>query len=262
MSHTNENDDAVSAVVKAVRSGIAAWPEDERPRERLLSRGAHALTDAELLAILLRVGVQGKSAVELGRELLVRFGSIQAMMTAPLAAWDGIRGLGNAKLAQLQAALELGKRAALPASRAETILKSTTQAAEYFTARLRGLADEHFRVACLKRQARLLEDALIAEGTADTVRPALRSIVARAIQTNATALIAVHNHPSGSAVPSEADKILTRDLIAACHPVGVKVLEHVIVAENAYYSFADTGLLDELGLETLAPLPVSQRRER
>ena len=248
----------MSARSKRAPSGIAQWPKDERPRERLLSRGPHALTDAELLAILLHVGVQGKSAVELGRELLERFGSVPAMMSAPLSAWKGIKGLGDAKLAQLLAALELGRRAALPTTRDKTVIKSTQQAADYFTARLRGLPDEHFRVAYLNRQGRLLEDALIAEGTVDAVRPPVRSIVARALQTNASALIAAHNHPSGAAEPSEADQLLTRDLIAACHPLGLKVLEHVIVTDDGYYSFADTGLLDELGLETLAPLPAKR----
>jgi len=239
-------------------SGIAKWPKDERPRERLLLRGPQAMTDAELLAILLRIGVQGKSAVELGRDLLKRFGSVQGMMGAPLSAWNGIKGLGNAKLAQLQAALELGRRSALPTDQNKTIIKSTAQAATYFTARLRALPDEHFRVAYLNRQGRLLEDVLIAEGTVDTVHPPIRAIIARALQANASALIAAHNHPSGTAEPSEADKLLTRDLIAACHPVGVKVLDHVIVSENGHYSFADSGLLDELSLETLAPLPAKK----
>src|SRR2546423_315534 len=99
---------------KKKSTGITSWPEDERPRERLLSRGAHALTDAELIGILLRVGVQGKNAVELGRVLLKHFGSVQGMMNAPKEAWKGIKGLGDAKCAQLQAALELGRRAALP----------------------------------------------------------------------------------------------------------------------------------------------------
>lgn len=239
-------------------SGIAQWPKGERPRERLLSHGPHTLTDAELLAILLRMGVQGKNAIELGRELLERFGSVQGMMAAPLSAWEGIKGLGDAKLAQLVAALELGRRAALPTLQEKTILKSTRQAADYFTARLRGLPDEHFRVAYLNRQGRLLEDALIAQGTVDIVHPPVRSIVARALQTNASALIAAHNHPSSAAEPSEADQLLTRDLIAACHPLGVKVLEHVIVTDDGCYSFADTGLLDELGMETLAPLPAKR----
>ena len=243
---------------KRNRSGIANWPEDERPRERLLSRGSHALTDAELLAILLRVGVKGKSAVELGRELLERFGSVQGMMSAPLSAWDGIKGLKKAKLAQLLAALELGRRAALPTLREKTIIKSTKQAVDYFMARLRGLADEHFRIAYLNRQGRLLEDALIAEGTVNSVRPPIRSIVSRALQTNASALIAAHNHPSGVAQPSDADKLLTRDLIAACHPLGIHVLDHIIVTDNGHFSFADTGLLDELSLETLAPIPAKK----
>jgi DNA repair protein RadC len=110
----------------------------------------------------------------------------------------------------------------------------------------------------LNRQGRLLEDALIAEGTVDTVRPTIRSIVARALQANASALIASHNHPSGKAEPSEADKILTRDLIAACHPIGIKILEHVIVTETGHFSFADTGLLDELSFDTLAPIPLKR----
>jgi DNA repair protein RadC len=249
-------DNNSAAKPKRNPSGIARWPEDERPRERLLSLGPHAPTDAELLAIILRIGVQGKSAVELGHELLKHFGSLQAMIAAPPSAWQDIKGLGKAKIAQLQAALELGRRAALPAVREKTVIKSTQQAAAYFTARLRGMPDEHFRVAYLNRQGRLLEDALISQGTVDTVHPPIRSIVAHALQANASALIAAHNHPSGAAEPSDTDKLLTRDLIAACHPLGIKVLDHVIVAESGYYSFADSGLLDELGLETLAPIPV------
>lgn len=245
----------MSANTKPKSKGIVSWPVQERPRERLLSRGPQELTDAELIAILLRVGIRGKSAVELGHELLKRFGSVQAMMRAPLAAWQGISGLGIAKIAQLQAALELGRRAALPKKREETFIKSTQQAADYFKVRLRGLAEEHFRVAFLNRKGRLLDESPIAEGTVDTVRPHIRTVVAHALRTNASALIAVHNHPSGAAEPSESDKLLTRDLIAACHPIGVKVLDHVIIAGDEHYSFADTGLLDELGLETLAPTP-------
>lgn len=229
--------------------GILTWPEDERPRERLLSRGSHALTDAELIAILLRVGVRGKSAVELGRELIKRFGSLHAMMTAPLDAWRGIKGLGTAKIAQLQAALELGRRASLPDNRENRIIKSTEQAAKYFMNELRGLADEHFRVAYLNRQGRMLDDCLVAEGTVDNVRPQIRTIIARAMQTNASALIAAHNHPSGVAEPSESDRLLTRDLIAACQPIGIKVLDHLIVTEQEHFSFADSGLLDELKLQ-------------
>lgn len=244
-------------VTKKTRSGIAGWPEGERPRERLLASGPHTLTDSELLAILIRVGVKGKSAVELGRDLLERFGSVQGMMSAPQSAWDGIKGIGEAKLAQVLAALELGRRAALPTNQEKIIIKSTEQAAKYFMARLRNLSDEHFRVIYLNRLGRLLDDALIAKGTVDTVHPPIRSIVARALQTNASALIMGHNHPSGAAHPSDTDKLLTRDMIAACHPLGIEVLDHVIVTDNEHYSFTDTGLLDRLALETLAPLPTT-----
>jgi DNA repair protein RadC len=246
----------VDETAKSRKNSIASWPEDERPRERLLSRGAEALTDAELLAILLRVGVQGKSAVQLGRELLLRFGSLQAMMSAPLTAWNDIKGLKEAKLAQLLAALELGRRVALPATREKTTIKNTAQAADYFAARLRRLSEEHFRVIFLNNAGRLLDDSLIAKGTVNTVHPPVRTIVARALQTNAAALIAAHNHPSGVAAPSEADKALTRDLVAACHPLGIAVLDHQIVGEDGCFSFADTGLLRELSLATLTPLPI------
>lgn len=145
----------------------------------------------------------------------------------------------------------MGRRAALPGKREDTHIKSTAQAAAYFTARLRGLADEHFRVAYLNRQGRLLDDSLLAEGTADNVRPSVRTIVARALHSNASALIAAHNHPSGVAEPSESDRLLTQDVIAACRPIGINVLDHVIVTENGYYSFADSGLLDELNLNAV-----------
>jgi DNA repair protein RadC len=170
------------------------------------------------------------------------------MMSAPLAAWDEIKGVGKAKRAQLLAALELGRRAALPTTREKISIKSTRQAIDYFSARLRGLPDEHFRVAYLNRQGRLLDDVLIAQGTVDIVRPPIRTIIVRALQTNASALIAAHNHPSGEAEPSESDKALTRDLLTACAPLGIKILDHLVVSESGVFSFADQGLLDELTL--------------
>lgn len=232
-------------------AGIASWPVEERPRERLLSRGAHALTEAELIAILLRVGVKGKSAVELGRNILIHFGSLPAAMNAPLNAWQGIKGLGTAKIAQLQAAMELGRRVAFPGKHDETRFRKTIEAATYFSARLRGLACEHFHVAYLNRQGRLLDDCLIVEGTVNNALPSIRTIISRALQTNASALIAAHNHPSGAAEPSESDRLLTQDLITACQLIDVQVLDHLIVAEANYYSFADSGLLDELRFKTI-----------
>lgn len=252
LNRIEEYEQQLSTRQKESKSGIAKWPEDERPRERLLSRGAHSLSDAEVIAILLRVGVRGKSAVELAREMLKRFGTLQEMMSAPLSAWTGMKGLGKAKLAQLLAGLELGRRASLPTIREKITIKSTLQAIDYFNSRLKNLPEEHFRMVYLNRRGRLLEDSLIAEGTVDTVRPQIRTMVARALQTNASAIIAAHNHPSSEAEPSELDKLLTRDIIAVCHPLGIKLLDHIIVTGNKCFSFADSGLLDELRFEARA----------
>lgn len=233
--------------------GIASWPQEERPRERLLSKGTQALTDAELVAILIRVGYKGTSAVELARKLLEKFGSLRAMVKAPVVALLQVKGLKAAKTAQLMAAMEIARRVSVPARRGEMVIKSTAAAANYLTERMQNLAEEQFRVLYLNRRMALLEDALIAHGAVDTVRPALRIIVARALQVNASAIIAAHNHPSGTAEPSEADRLLTQDLIAASRPLGLKVLDHVIVGDEAAFSFADSGLLDELELQCLAP---------
>jgi len=233
--------------------GIVSWPQEERPRERLLSKGAQALTDAELVAILIRVGFKGTSAVELGRDLLKQFGSLRAMVEAPVIALLGVKGLKGAKAAQLLAAMEIARRVSVPSRRGELVIKSTHAAADYLRERMRGLADEQFRVLYLNRRKALLDDALIAQGVVDLARPPMRSIVARALQVNASAIIAAHNHPSGVAEPSESDRLLTQDLIAACRPLGLKVLDHVIVGDETTFSFADSGLLDELELLCLAP---------
>ncbi|MBI3541073.1 MAG: DNA repair protein RadC [Deltaproteobacteria bacterium] len=239
--------------MKTKSKGIASWPQEERPRERLLSKGAQALTDAELVAILIRVGFKGTSAVELARELLKKFGSLRAMVEAPVIALLEVKGLKGAKAAQLIAAMEITRRASVPTQRGQLVMKSTTAAAEYLRERLRGLAEEQFRVLYLNRRNALLEDVLIAQGSVDSVRPPLRNIVARALQVNASTLIVAHNHPSGVAEPSESDRLLTQDLIASSRPLGLKVLDHVIVGKEETFSFADSGLLDELELLCLAP---------
>jgi DNA repair protein RadC len=233
--------------------GIVSWPEEERPRERLLSRGAQSLTDAELVAILIRVGFKGTSAVELARQLLTRFGSLRGMVEAPVLALLEVKGLKGAKAAQLVAAMEIARRVAVPSKRRDLQFRSTSAAATYIVERMRGLPEEHFRVLYLNRRNSLLDDVLIAHGAVGSVRPPLRNIISRALEVNASGFIAAHNHPSGAAEPSESDRLLTKDLIAASRPLGLQVLDHVIVCEENTYSFADSGLLDELELECLAP---------
>lgn len=228
--------------------GILTWPEGERPRERLLRSGPQSLTDAELVAILLRIGVRGTSAVELARHILKKFGSLRAVAEAPLSALLEVKGLKGAKAAQLVAAIEISRRIALPDSRENINLKSTGDAAAYLRSRLHGLAEEHFRALFLNRRGILLEDALLSVGSVDQARPPIRLIVARTLQANASAVIVAHNHPSGAAQPSESDKLFTEDLYAALKPIRVQLLDHVVVAGDSVFSFADSGIMDEIAL--------------
>jgi DNA repair protein RadC len=232
--------------------GIVSWPTEEQPRERLLSLGPNALTDAELIAILIRVGFKGTNAVELARKLLEHFGSLRSLVEAPTLALLEIKGLKGAKAAQLLAAMEIARRVAIPAQHNRLQIKSIATATKYLQERLRGLSEEHFRVLYLNRRNMLLDDALIARGVVDSVHPSIRSIIAHALQVNASALIAAHNHPSGAAEPSESDRLLTQDLINTAHPLGIKLLDHVILGEDLSFSFADSGLLGELELHCMA----------
>lgn len=241
-------------MIQKFSKGIASWPQEERPRERLLSRGPQALTDAELIGIILRIGFKGTSAVELGRQLLTKYGSLRGMVEAPLLSLLEVKGLKGAKAAQLLAAIEIARRFSVPIKRGDLVIKSTTAAAEYLLERLRGLAVENFRVLYLNRRHALQEDALIAQGSLTAVQPYLRVIVSRALQVNASSIIAAHNHPSGSPVASESDILLTQDLLAVCRPLGLQILDHVIIADDKTFSFADTGLLDELSLNCLASI--------
>ena len=162
---------------KAKSKGIVTWPEGDRPRERLLRMGAQSLTDAELVAILLRVGVQGINAVELARQLLKKFGSLRALAEAPLSALLEVKGLKGAKAAQLVAVMEIARRISLPDSRDRVTIKSTNDAMEYLQSRLHGLSEEHFRALLLNKRGVLLEDALLAVGSVDRARPPIRLIV-------------------------------------------------------------------------------------
>jgi len=231
---------------KAKSKGIIAWPEGERPRERLLRQGAQSLTDAELVAILLRVGVKGTNAVELARQILKKFGSLRAVAGVPLLALQDVRGLKGAKAAQLAAAMEIARRISLPDVRERVSLKNTLAASEYLQSRLQGLSEEHFRALFLNRRGTLLEDALLAVGSVNQARPQIRLIVARALQTNSSMVIVAHNHPSGAADVSESDRLFTADLYAALKPIGLKLLDHVIIGEGSVFSFADSGIMDEI----------------
>ncbi len=206
------------------------------------------MTDAELVGILLRVGVKGMNAVELGRQILKKFGSLRAVVEVPISALQEIKGLKGAKAAQLAAAMEVARRIKIPDVRERVPLKNTLAASEYLQSRLQGLPEEHFRVLFLNRRGTLLEDALLAVGSVDQTRPQIRMIVARALQANASMVIVGHNHPSGTADASESDKLFTEDLYAALKPIGLKLLDHLIIGEGSVFSFAESGIMDEITL--------------
>jgi DNA repair protein RadC len=221
------------------------WPEGERPRERLLAHGPHALSDAELLAIYLRVGVRGKSAVDLARELLQRFdGQLSAMIEASLEELASVSGIGTAKAAQLKASFELARRALSQDMAARDSFSSPGKVRDWLRLKLAMRQNEVFMALWLDAQNRLIKADELFTGTLTQTSVYPREVVKTALANNAAAVILAHNHPSGVAEPSSADELLTRNLKAALALVDVKVLDHFIVASNSPpLSFAERGLI-------------------
>jgi DNA repair protein RadC len=222
---------------------IKDWPESERPRERLLRQGAPALSDAELLAIFLRVGVAGRSAIDLAGDLIGRFQGINALFAAPLAQFRSIKGLGEAKYVQLMAAHELAQRALKEQIRRDTVLTSPDKVRDYLRLRIGHLPHEVFFGLFLDAQNRLLEAQELFRGTLTQTSVHAREVVKRALALNAAAVVFAHNHPSGLAEPSRADELLTRTLKDALQLVDVRVIDHLIVAHADTMSFAERGLI-------------------
>jgi len=220
---------------------ITDWPSNERPRERLLALGPAALADAELLAILLRTGAKGKSAVDLARELLGRHGSVSALLEA--GTGERTPGLGDAKLAQLKAALELARRALREEISTRDALTSPRAVRDYLRLALGGREQEVFVVLLLDAQHRVIATEELFRGTLTQTSVYPREVVKCALKHNAAAVIFAHNHPSGVAEPSHADEILTRSLKSALALVDIQVLDHFIVAGTRTMSFAERGLI-------------------
>jgi DNA repair protein RadC len=224
---------------------ITDWPEADRPRERLLREGAEALSDAELLAIFLRVGIRGKSAVDLARDLLAQFsGSVAQLAAASVDDLQRVAGMGPAKAAQLAATLELARRALREQMNQRDLMSSPQQVRDYLRLKLAALPYEVFMVLLLDAQNRLIHAAEAFRGTLTQTSVYPREIVKLALAHNAAGVIFAHNHPSGAAEPSSADEHLTDSLKQALALVDVKVLDHFIVAGSAApLSFAERGLL-------------------
>lgn len=222
--------------------GISAWPEHERPRERLVREGARALSDPELLAIFLRVGVRGKSAVMLGQDMLHHFGSLQSLLAADVASFSEVHGLGIAKYAQLQAVLELSRRAGAEQF-LRTALCNPAAVKDYLRTTFSCQAHESFIVMFLDVKHRLIDASEMFKGTLSHTSVYPREVVKAALRRNAAGVMLAHNHPSGDAAPSEADLHLTRALKQALALVDVRVVDHFIVAGRDIHSFAENGQL-------------------
>ncbi|KQC09474.1 MAG: hypothetical protein APR62_14150 [Smithella sp. SDB] len=226
-------------------SGIKSWPEDDRPREKLIKNGEKALSDSELLAIILRTGVRGQSALDLARAIMMKFGSFRELSQAGSTDWKDFKGLGNAKIAQIRAAIEMGKRfyegKVVPR---KIKIEKAKDVAVLLSPRMRDLKKEVFKVLYLDTKNRLINIVELSNGTVDEVNPVIREIFHKALECFASSFICVHNHPSGNCEPSVDDRDLTKDILDVSKPIKISFLDHVIIGDNTFFSFADEGLLE------------------
>ncbi len=220
------------------------WPEEERPRERLLRHGADTLSDAQLLAIIIRNGEGGRTAIDLGRELLDRCGGLDGIAQAGIREICGVKGIGPAKAAEIKAAMEIGRRHQRPAMAGASFC-SSQDVADYYRPRLKDARKETFHCALLDTKNRVLRNEVISMGTltASLVHP--RDTFKAAIRESAAAVIFIHNHPSGDTRPSQEDILLTRRLVQAGDLLGIRVLDHIIVGDGDHFSFRDSGLMPQ-----------------
>ena len=222
---------------------ITDWPSAERPREKLIELGAEALSDAELLAIFLRVGVTGKSAVDLARDLLTQFGSLNGIFAATEHELSQVHGIGTSKYVQLQAIFEMSRRALSEQLQQRDVFKSPQAVRDYLVLRLGSLTKEVFLVLFLDTQNRLVATEEMFSGSLKETSVYPREVLKRALHHNAASVIFAHNHPSGIAQQSQADELITKQLKQALALVDVRVLDHFIVAGNTTLSFSERGLL-------------------
>ncbi len=222
---------------------ISDWPKQERPREKLLSRGAASLSDAELLAIFLRTGRQGKTAIDLSRDLLVEFNGLRGLIDTDSRSFCQTKGLGLAKYSQIQAAIELGKRYLQENLGGKDLLSSPNDTKNFLIAQLRAYPYEVFACLFLDNRHQIISFDEMFKGTIDGAHVYPREVVKQALARNAAAVIFAHNHPSGVAEPSLADKNITQRLQEALKLVDIRVLDHFIIGDNTAVSFAELGLL-------------------
>lgn len=223
------------------KSSIRNWPSSERPREKLLKYGEHTLSDSELLAILLRTGLKGESAIDVGRKLMQEFGSFRNMGHTTISRWRQIKGMGDAKICQVKAALEIARRFGEEEPKGGRVKVSSPQdVVGIMMPRMRDLKKEIFKVVHLNSRNIITEISELESGTVNQANPIIREIFHNAIEFFSASLICLHNHPSGDPAPSGADKNFTKTLVKAGDVLDIKVLDHIIIGDGTYYSFADS----------------------
>ena len=228
---------------KKNKSSIKFWPKYERPREILLEKGSDHVSDAGLIAILLRSGTKGKDAVSLARELIKHFGGLRGLLCAKKSELEKIKGLGSAKTAQLLAAIEITKRQLKEEIIGKNYIENDKDVLDYLSLSMRDLKEEFFKVVYLDRANKILEVETIARGTVDHASIYPREVIRSAINKDASAVIFVHNHPSGCREPSQFDIDITKRLISACKAVDINPLDHIIISPYGHISLKSKGLV-------------------
>jgi len=225
-------------------TAINNWPKEDRPREKLLKNGEHVLSKSELLAILLRTGVKGESAVDLARKILEKFKTFRNMSHTDISHWKEFKGLGAAKITQIKAAIEIGRRfREEEAKENKAKIKSSKDVVNILMPRMRDLKLEIFKIVFVNAQNEIIDIVDVAQGTVDKANPIIREIFQKALQYFAVSIICIHNHPSGDVYPSREDTAFTRELCQAGKVMQIKILDHIIIGNNKHYSFADEGAL-------------------
>ena len=222
---------------------IHRWPKAERPREKLINLGPQALSDSELLALFIRTGIRGKSAIDLARESLLQAGGLRALLNLDQRELCQFKGIGPAKYVQFQAGLELGRRYLMEQLEKGESISSPQISRDYLTMQLRDKPYESFYAMYLDSKHRVIHAEELFRGTIDNASVPVREVVKDALKHNAAAMIVAHNHPSGVAEPSAADKALTEALYLALGMVGIKLLDHFVVGDSEVISFAEMGAL-------------------
>ena len=226
-------------MIKSIRE----WPEGERPREKLMQKGAEALSDAELLAVLFGHGTRGQDVVSFSRNLLLQFGGLRGILVQQAAVLGKVKGLGLAKTAMLFAVREIGLRQLREKMMGQNFIRSPQAVTDYLTAALRDQKREIFKVLFLDKGLRIIGERDLFYGTIDEAAVHPREIVKAALEFHASSIVLVHNHPSGKVEPSREDYEITQKIKAACQTVSIRVLDHIIIGENQYFSFSERNSL-------------------